>query len=127
MGKVFDYQGENYEYMPFIDGLLVPNCFRVEMDADADEGPATVHAYFGVGPKHAPVLNVEGDEAIKVEFRAYVQMIHSDSITDAMKNNGIPKGRYRKWKAVDGKPVADGWHYSDVVDAYVAMGIPQTV
>lgn len=110
MGKVFDCTtGENMGYIPFADGLLMKWAQRIEMDDDTDAGFATVTALYPVGPNNAPLPTPDGTEAVRVTFRAHVQMIPKDRVTDAMRANALHFSRYKKLKSVDGKIVPDGW------------------
>jgi len=87
MGRVYTVEPKDGELNGvntkcFVAGLSVPGVYRVEFDEDADEGFATVHAYFNIADNSPwrPVVDVTGDAAITCTFRHYVYLAHGDAI-----------------------------------------------
>lgn len=87
MGRVyaFDPQGDErsgVDHRCYAAGKLIPGVFRVEFDAETDEGFAEVHAYFNIadGGPWEPIVDVENEEAVKASFRHYVYIGHKDRL-----------------------------------------------
>lgn len=97
MGRVYDVAPKDGErsgadHAVFIAGRRINGVFRIEFDADTDEGFATVHAYFNIadGGKWEAVADMTGDEGLKVSFRHYVYIAPNDAIDqDAVHRNGF--------------------------------------
>lgn len=77
-----DGERSGFNYRCYVAGKVIPGVFRIELDEDADEGFATVHAFFNIadGGKWEAIVDVTGESAVKLSFRHYVYVGHKDSI-----------------------------------------------
>lgn len=80
MGRVYDVRPDRSRgelggrgWHCVIGGRRVVGVYRVELDADADAGPATVHAYFMNGGVALAAADKRG--AVRVSFRHVVSMV----------------------------------------------------
>ncbi len=82
MGRVYDIKPDRDKgelggrgWHCLIEGVPITGVYRVELDDDADEGMATVHAFFQHGNTGINYVRThDNTEAVRVSFRNRVQM-----------------------------------------------------
>lgn len=68
------------------NGCILHFIYRVEFDADADSGPATIYAIMNCGlDKPFYVLDETGSDVVRVSFRANVEVVRKECVENSMR------------------------------------------